>query len=105
MAPLFGVNAYWHRQKFAKSRGMVHWHGLCWRKDAKPNNFLHEAIRSGLSEAECANKLAKWASDDLGLTATYPAEFDADGKPRKDLWPPPEGTAKHRLKKRTGPNN
>ena len=93
MAPLFGVNAYWYRQEFAKSRGMVHWHGLCWLKDGEPNNLLHEAIQSGLSEAECANKLAKWASDDFGLTATHPAGCDADGKPRKDLWPPPEGTA------------
>ena len=24
MAPLFGVNAYWYRHEFAKSRGMVH---------------------------------------------------------------------------------
>ena len=31
MGPVFGVNAYWYRQEFAKSRGMIHWHGLCWR--------------------------------------------------------------------------
>lgn len=31
MGPVFGVNSYWYRQEFAKSRGMAHWHGLCWR--------------------------------------------------------------------------
>lgn len=33
MGPVFGVDSYWYRQEFAKSRGMVHWHGLCWRSD------------------------------------------------------------------------
>ena len=36
MAPVFNVNTYWYRQEFAKSRGMVHWHGLCWRTDKEP---------------------------------------------------------------------
>ena len=39
MGPVFGVSAYWYRQEFAKSRGMVHWHGLCWREDRAPQNF------------------------------------------------------------------
>ena len=93
MAPLFGVNAYWYRQEFAKSRGIVHWHGLCWRKDGEPNNLLHEALQSGLAESDFANKLAEWASNEFGLTAMHPDGSDADGKPRKDLWAPPEGTA------------
>ena len=28
MKRLFNVNCYWYRQEFAKSRGMIHWHGL-----------------------------------------------------------------------------
>ena len=51
---------------------MVHWHGLCWRNDREPNNLLHEAIQSGLLEADCANKFAKGASNGFGLTATHP---------------------------------
>lgn len=93
MAPLFGVAAFWYRQEFAKSRGMVHWHGLCWRKDGEPNNLLNNAIQLGLSDTECATELAKWASNEIGLTAMHPAGSDAAGNPRKDLWPPPEGTA------------
>ena len=93
MGPLFGVNAFWYRQEFAKSRGMVHWHGMCWRADSEPHNLMHEAIKSGLSNAECAEKLATWASDEFGLTAMHPAGTNDNGSPRKDLWPPPEGTA------------
>ena len=93
MGPLFGVNAFWNRQKFAKSRGMVHWHGMCWREDSEPHNLMHQAIKSGLSNAECAEKLATWASDEFGFTAMHPAGTDDNGSPRKDLWPPPEGTA------------
>jgi hypothetical protein len=40
MSPAFGVSAYWYRQEFAKSRGMVHWHGLCWRLCYNMSIFL-----------------------------------------------------------------
>jgi hypothetical protein len=47
MSPAFGVSAYWYRQEFATSTGMVHWHvhwhGLCWRSDREPHNLLHNA--------------------------------------------------------------
>ncbi|KAH3791553.1 hypothetical protein DPMN_145041 [Dreissena polymorpha] len=29
----------------------------------------------------------------FGISASHPAGKDADGQPRKDLWPPPEGSA------------
>ena len=93
MSPVFGVDAYWYRQEFAKSRGMIHWHGLCWRPDREPHNLLFDAVSQGLSEPECANKLATWAEEKLGMTACHPAGKDPDGNSRKDLWPPPEGTA------------
>ncbi|CAG2185621.1 unnamed protein product [Mytilus edulis] len=54
MSPAFGVTTYWYRQEFAKSRGMVHWHGLCWRSDREPHNLINECIEKGLSNAECA---------------------------------------------------
>jgi hypothetical protein len=40
MKPVFGVESFWYRQEFAKSRGMVHWHGLCWRTDREPHNLF-----------------------------------------------------------------
>lgn len=93
MGPVFGVDSYWYRQEFAKSRGMVHWHGLCWRSDREPHDLLHQAITAGLSEEECTDKLSLWASENFGLTANHPAGKDEIGCPNKNLWPPPEGTA------------
>ena len=93
MGPVFNVNCYWYRQEFAKSRGMIHWHGLCWRKDREPHNVMSKALEDELSDSECADKLAEWASSELGMSASNPAGNDDDGNPRKDLWPPPEGTA------------
>ena len=50
MGPLFGVNSYWYRKEFAKSRGMVQWHSLCWCKDREPQNIMYEALKDGLSD-------------------------------------------------------
>lgn len=93
MGPVFGVKSYWYRQEFAKSRGMVHWHGLCWRSDRQPHELIHNAISSGLSDEQCAEKLSKWAADNFGMTASHPAGKDESGNPKKNLWPPPEGNA------------
>ena len=93
MGPLFGVDSFWYRQEFAKSRGMVHWHGLCWRGDREPHNLLYEAIQAGLKDGDCAEVLATWANSEFGLTALHPAGKNDDGSSRKDLWPPPEGTS------------
>ncbi len=93
MRPVFGVNAYWYRQEFAKSRGMVHWHGLCWRTDREPHNLLHQALERGLTMDECAAELSTWATSCFGMTASHPAGKDNSGQPNKNLWAPPEGTA------------
>ena len=93
MRPVFGIESFWYRQEFAKSRGMIHWHGLCWRADKEPHSLLFDAVSEGLSDDQCAEKLAQWASDNFGMTACHPAGKDLDGNSRKDLWPPPEGTA------------
>ncbi|CAC5388042.1 unnamed protein product [Mytilus coruscus] len=93
MSPAFGVTTYWYRQEFAKSRGMVHWHGLCWRSDREPHNLINECIEKGLSDAECAATLSEWASIHFGLTGSHPAGQDENGLSIKKLWPPPEGTA------------
>lgn len=93
MHPAFNVTAYWYRQEFAKSRGMIHWHGLCWRQDKQPHQLLHEALDSGLAEQDCAKALSDWASDNFRMTASHPAGKDDEGCSRKDFWPRPEGTA------------
>jgi hypothetical protein len=72
---------------------MIHWHGLCWRSDREPHNLIHNALQKGLSDDECAACLTDWAKSIFGMTACHPAGKDEDGDPRKDLWPPPEGSA------------
>ena len=41
-APFFGagVDAFGTGHEFAKSKGMIHLHGLCWRSDREPYNLL-----------------------------------------------------------------
>ena len=50
MGPVFGVDSYLYRQEFAKSRGMVHRHGLCLRSDREAHELVISAISSGLSD-------------------------------------------------------
>ena len=54
---------------------------------------MHRALEEGLSDEECASRLAECASNQLGLTASHPAGKDDSGNPRTDFWPPPEGSA------------
>ncbi|VDI81681.1 Hypothetical predicted protein [Mytilus galloprovincialis] len=93
MGPVFGVNSYWYRQEFSKSRGMIHWHGLCWRFDKEPHNLMHQAYVDGKTDEECAKLLSDWAKLEYKMTANHPAGLDENNKPKKNLWPPPEGTA------------
>ena len=93
MSPDFGVSSFWYRQEFAKSRGMVHWHGLCWRDDKEHHALLSKALDEGLSDEDFAKYLSDWASSKFGLTASHPAGKDENGNPKKNCWPPPEGTA------------
>ena len=93
MSTVFGIDSFWYRQEFAKSRGMIHWHGLRWRPDWEPHNLLFESVSQDLSNPEIAGRLAAWASEQFGMTACHPAGIDCDGNSRKDLWPPPEGIA------------
>ena len=91
--PVFAVDTFWYRQEFAKSRGMIHWHGLCWRKYSEPHNLMFQSTQSCLSNDEIAVKLSDWACENFKMTASHPAGLDENGKSKKELWPPPEGTA------------
>jgi hypothetical protein len=93
MAQIFGLKSYWYRYEFAPSRGMIHSHGLGWRADRQPHELLYQAVLDNLEEDEMAGELSRWAEQAFGMTASHPAGTDIDGFPRKDLWPPPEGTA------------
>ncbi|XP_078350740.1 uncharacterized protein LOC144635515 [Oculina patagonica] len=93
LKPVFGVCDYWYRYEFAKSRGQIHWHQLSWREDRQPHQLLQEAREDGCEDDEYAARLCQWAEENFAMTALHPAGSDEEREPRKDLWPPPEGTA------------
>ena len=93
LKPVFGVSDYWYRYEFAGSRGQIHWHQLSWRDDRQPHQLLHEACEHGCDDEEYAARLSQWADENFAMTALHPAGSDEEGQPRKDLWPPPEGSA------------
>ena len=86
---MFGVSDYWYWYEFAKSRGQIHWRQFSWREDRQPHQLLHQA-----HEDECAAILNQWAEENLAMMALHPAGSDEEGKPRENLWPLPEGSAK-----------
>ena len=73
----------YQRTGIDKSRGMVHWHDLCWRSDRDPHNLLHNAIKDGLSDPDCANVLSQWATEQFSIGASHLAVKDETGKHRK----------------------
>lgn len=94
MGPVFDVDFYWYRQNFALSRGMAHWHDLCWRFDRESHDLLHSANTASLTEEQCADKLSLWARVNFGLTANnHPSGKNETGCPNKNSRPPLEGTA------------
>jgi len=84
---VFGLTDYWYRYEFAKSRGQIHWHQLSWREDREPHVLLKNAREEGCEEDEYVSRLGGWVS------ASHPAGTDDQGIPKKEFWPPPEGTA------------
>ena len=87
------VSDYWYQYELAKSRGQIHWHQLSWREDRQSYQLLHQAREDECDEDECAAILNQWADKNLGMTAMHPAGSDEKGKPQKDLWHMPEGSA------------
>lgn len=93
MHPALDVSAYWCRQEFAKSTGMIHWHELCWRHDKESHNLLQSALETGLADNDCAKLLSDWAKTSFHITASHPAGLNDESCHRKDMKPPPEETA------------
>ena len=72
---------------------MIHWHGLYWKTDRDPHILLYNATHEGFLGDECAQILSDWATKNFQMTANHPAGQDENGNPKKQYWPPPDGTA------------
>ena len=92
LKPVFGVSDYWYQYDFAKSRGQIHWYQLSWREDIQPHQLLHQAHEDDGDENEFASIPNQWTNENLAMTAMPKAGSAKEGKPRKDLWPLPEGS-------------
>ena len=63
------------------------------RSGMQPHQLLYQAVCANLPNNDTAQELAQWAEAIFGMTAIHPAGKDESGNSRKNLWPPPEGTA------------
>ncbi|CAH3025176.1 unnamed protein product [Porites evermanni] len=98
LKPVFGFSDYWYRYEFAKSRGQIHWHQLSWRKKQATTHQLHLYCMKLVKMVAKRKSMqldfnSQWADETFAMTALHTAGNDEEGQPRKDLWPPPEGTA------------
>ena len=78
-----GIQHYWGRYEFAKSRGQIHMHLLGITKpDMNPNKYCRHDDAAGLQ---------KWAQEKFGLSAIHPSSDENKKVDIKNI-PPPEGT-------------
>ena len=91
LRPIFKVCDFFSRHEFAKSRGMIHNHGIYWREDRQPHWLYNECATVGKSAKETAIMISDWAKKHLNMTALHPAGKDDNGNPITALWSKPEG--------------
>jgi hypothetical protein len=92
MGPVFGVDSFWYRQEFAKSK--VWCTGIAFLREQIENLIIFCITLSQLAyltnypQKNCQSGLKK-----TGLTASHPAGKDKNGTPKTDYWRPSEGSA------------
>jgi Helitron helicase-like domain at N-terminus len=82
--PVFGIRHYWGRYEFAPGRGQIHIHLLAIRKDQAIFKLLYDDLRQPDGKALRDRRLAKWAEDELGLTASVADGFEGRSAQPKD---------------------
>jgi hypothetical protein len=73
---IFGIDHYWGRYEFAPGRGQIHIHFLAIRNDPSLFQLCQLDTRDMNGKEKRAKRLAKWASENLGLTASVDDGFD-----------------------------
>lgn len=82
--PLFGISHYWGRFEFAPGRGQIHIHFIAIRKDQGILRLCHEDLKKPDGKTKRDERLASWAAEQLGLTATVAMGFDERNVTSKD---------------------
>jgi Helitron helicase-like domain at N-terminus len=73
--PIFGIKHYWGRYEFAPGRGQIHIHLLAIRKDQNIFKLCHGDLKGPGGKEKRDLRLAQWASQQFGLTASVDDGF------------------------------
>lgn len=82
--PIFGIAHYWGRFEFTPGRGQIHIHFLAIRRDQSIFRLCFEDLKKNDGRRKRDERLAQWASDEFGLTATVDNNFDLRPTSPKD---------------------
>ena len=78
LGPVYGVENYYVRFEFAKSRGQIHFHLLAWRHDRKPHGFVgNRCMEHGFDRYKWQSDLGDWFQQ-LGFTCEHPGGGDTE---------------------------
>lgn len=75
--PIFGIKYHWGRFEFAPGRGQIHIHLLAIRKDQTILHLCHSDLGEINGREKRAKRLAQWAQDHFGLTASVDDDFES----------------------------
>lgn len=73
---IFGIKYYWGRFEFAPGRGQIHIHLLAIREDQNIFKLCYEDLKLPDGKKKRDQRLANWANDQFGLTATVNKDFE-----------------------------
>ena len=91
LGPVYGVENYYVRFEFAKSRGQIHFHLLAWRHDRKPHGFVgNRCMEHGFDRHKWQSDLGDWFQQ-LGFTCEHPGGGDTEPMGHNPMWTAPEG--------------
>jgi Helitron helicase-like domain at N-terminus len=75
--PIFGIAHYWARYEFAPGRGQIHIHLLAIRIDQNIFRLCYEDLQTADGKVKRDTRLAVWAAEQFGLTASVGTDFHA----------------------------
>jgi hypothetical protein len=73
---IFGIKHYWVRYEFAPGRGQIHAHLLAIPEDQSIYHLCHEDMKQPNGKEIRARRMAEWAKDKFGLTASVEEGYD-----------------------------
>ena len=76
---IFNIKHYWVRFEFAPGRGQIHAHLLAIPEDHSIYQLCHLDLKQANGQEKRAQRMAAWADEYLGLTASVDEDFENPG--------------------------